>query len=152
MNQEHSIKVKDVIKDYCPERPITPPSLPPTHIAGYDTPTRTTSLLPNNFKTPILSPKPIHAKEKYASFIVEESYFPKNPDPLYYHVGSIEAIDYIKAKLTKEQFKGFLRGNIIKYMSRAGYKSNGDPIKYESEDYIKAKYYMDLLASKNLFD
>jgi hypothetical protein len=40
----------------------------------------------------------------------------------YYKVGGIEVIDYIKAKLTPEQFKGYLLGNIYKYSGRCQYK------------------------------
>lgn len=40
----------------------------------------------------------------------------------YYRVGGIEVIDYIKAKLTPEQYKGYLLGNIYKYSGRCQYK------------------------------
>lgn len=40
----------------------------------------------------------------------------------YYDVGGIEVIDYIQAKLTPEQFKGYLLGNIYKYSGRMQYK------------------------------
>lgn len=43
----------------------------------------------------------------------------------YYAVGGIEVIDYIKAKLTPEQYKGYLLGNIYKYSGRLEYK--GEP-------------------------
>lgn len=43
-----------------------------------------------------------------------------NPD--HYKRGGIEAIDYIQAKLTPEEFAGYCRGNALKYVSRAGYK------------------------------
>ena len=42
----------------------------------------------------------------------------------YYDVGGMEVINIIKAKLSKEGFKGYLRGNIIKYACRAGHKPN----------------------------
>lgn len=58
----------------------------------------------------------------------------------YYDVGGIETIDFIKAKLSKKEWKGFLRGNVIKYVARAPYK--GD----EPHDYKKAAYYCDLLT------
>lgn len=41
----------------------------------------------------------------------------------YYDAGGIEVIDIIKAKLSKEGFKGYLQGNIIKYSCRAGHKA-----------------------------
>jgi len=40
----------------------------------------------------------------------------------YYDVGGIEVIDYIAAKLTPEQYKGYLLGNIYKYSGRMQYK------------------------------
>ena len=43
-----------------------------------------------------------------------------NPD--HYKAGGIEAIDYIQAKLSPEEFAGYCRGNALKYVSRAGRK------------------------------
>jgi hypothetical protein len=40
----------------------------------------------------------------------------------YYDVGGISTIDVIKAKLTPEQFEGFLLGNSIKYACRLNHK------------------------------
>jgi len=40
----------------------------------------------------------------------------------YYDIGGIEVIDIIKAKLSREGFKNYLLGNIIKYACRAGHK------------------------------
>jgi hypothetical protein len=42
--------------------------------------------------------------------------------PPHYRVGGIEAIDYIEAKLTPEEFQGYCRGNALKYLSRLGHK------------------------------
>lgn len=42
--------------------------------------------------------------------------------PDHYKVGGIEAIDYIEAKLSPEEFAGYCRGNALKYLSRAGHK------------------------------
>jgi hypothetical protein len=42
----------------------------------------------------------------------------------YYDAGGIETINVIKAKLTPEQFKGYLLGNLIKYSSRANFKGS----------------------------
>jgi len=44
--------------------------------------------------------------------------------PEHYKVGGIETIDFIKAKLTPEEFRGYLKGNVLKYASRAGHKDN----------------------------
>jgi len=44
--------------------------------------------------------------------------------PPHYKVGGIEVIDFIKAKLTPEEFRGYLKGNVLKYTSRAGHKDD----------------------------
>lgn len=54
----------------------------------------------------------------------------------YYDVGGVTVIDYIKAKLSPEEYSGFLKGNVLKYMSRAGYKED------ELSDLKKAQEYL----------
>lgn len=45
--------------------------------------------------------------------------------PSHYMDGGIETIDYIKAKCMKDNgFMGYLRGNALKYLSRAGIKDD----------------------------
>jgi hypothetical protein len=58
--------------------------------------------------------------------------------PSHYTQGGIETIDYLQAKLTHEEFVGYLKGNVLKYMSRANIK-NG------VEDYKKAQWYLNKL-------
>ena len=58
--------------------------------------------------------------------------------PQHYTHGGIETIDYLQAKMTKEQFEGYLLGNILKYVSRYSHK-NG------VEDLQKAEWYIDKL-------
>ena len=41
-----------------------------------------------------------------------------NINPSHYTQGGIQSIDYMKAKLTPEEYQGFLKGNIIKYITR----------------------------------
>jgi len=74
-----------------------------------------------------------------------ESYYPPGAgvgikdmvnSPSHYTQGGIETIDYIKAKLTPEEFKGYLKGNIIKYTSRAGLKDE------VAQEFSKAKWYI----------
>lgn len=60
-------------------------------------------------------------------------------NPTHYQIGGIETIDYIEAKLTPEQYKGYCKGNSIKYLSRAGHKGE------EIEDYKKAAWYLNRL-------
>ena len=38
--------------------------------------------------------------------------------PMHYAAGSIECIDAIEAQLSAEEFRGYLKGNIIKYIWR----------------------------------
>jgi len=56
--------------------------------------------------------------------------------PAHYKVGGIETIDFIEAKLTAEEYRGYLRGNVLKYMSRADHK--GDRL----ENLKKAQWYL----------
>lgn len=58
--------------------------------------------------------------------------------PSHYKVGGIETIDYMQAKMTSEQYEGYLLGNIIKYTSRYRHK-NG------VEDLRKAQWYLNKL-------
>lgn len=65
-----------------------------------------------------------------------------DPKSTYYDVGGIESIDVIRAKLTPEQFKGFLLGNMIKYSLRMNYK---DQMERDNE---KVGYYQGELAGE----
>lgn len=73
-------------------------------------------------------------------------FFPKEGEKLYdavnnpshYGQGSIEAIEYIRDFLTPEEYIGYLRGNIAKYLHRWRYK-NG------LEDLKKAQWYQNEL-------
>jgi len=40
----------------------------------------------------------------------------------HYDVGGIETIDFIRAKLTLDQYRGYLLGNVLKYASRLEHK------------------------------
>ena len=41
-----------------------------------------------------------------------------------HYQGDVEPIELMQAQMTREAFMGFLRGNIIKYVSRFGKKDN----------------------------
>lgn len=62
--------------------------------------------------------------------------------PHHYKIGGIETLDYIKAKLTPVEYAGFLKGNILKYISRAGYKED------EVKDLNKAQVYLGILIAE----
>ena len=59
--------------------------------------------------------------------------------PSHYNQGGIETLDIIKMSLTKEEYKGYLKGNVLKYRERAQFKGNAE------QDYAKAKFYFDEL-------
>lgn len=59
-------------------------------------------------------------------------------NPNHYVFGGVETIEYLKAKMTADEFSGFLKGNVLKYVSRES-KKNG------LEDLKKAKWYLDKL-------
>lgn len=62
-------------------------------------------------------------------------------NPSHYGQGKIEAIEYIKDSLSKEEYIGYLRGNIAKYLHRWRYK-NG------LEDLKKAQWYLERLIEE----
>lgn len=62
---------------------------------------------------------------------------PINPD--HYKIGGIETIDYLRAKLTPQEFAGYCRGNALKYLSRAGYKDD------DAQEIGKAIWYLERL-------
>lgn len=58
-----------------------------------------------------------------------------------HYKGDIECIDAIKSTMTKEAFKGYLKGNIMKYIWRYE-KKNGN------EDLLKAQWYLKKLIDE----
>ena len=64
-----------------------------------------------------------------------------NINPNHYTFGGIETIDYLEAKLSDGEFNGFLKGNVLKYVSREAEK-NG------VEDLKKAQWYLSRFIEK----
>jgi len=60
-------------------------------------------------------------------------------NPSHYGQGTIEAIEYIKDFLTTEEYIGYLRGNIAKYLHRWRFKGKA------LEDLKKARWYLNAL-------
>lgn len=58
--------------------------------------------------------------------------------PPHYTVGGIECIEAIEAQLTSEEYRGYLKGNIVKYIWRERNKGNIQSLK-------KAQWYLDRL-------
>ena len=59
--------------------------------------------------------------------------------PPHYLKGKKETIDVIKDCMTDDEYHGYLKGNVLKYVSR--YKFKGEPL----EDLHKAQWYLNRL-------
>ena len=68
------------------------------------------------------------------------------PDPVnhptHYTAGNIEVIDILKDQLTADEFKGFCKGNVLKYVMRSRLKGK------EKEDCKKASWYLDRMIKE----
>ena len=62
--------------------------------------------------------------------------------PDHYCYGGIETIEYIKAKLSPEEYRGYMKGSVIKYLSRAGHKDDA------IQDLKKAQWYLNRLIEE----
>lgn len=60
-----------------------------------------------------------------------------NPD--HYKMFQAEAIDIIESALTHEEYVGYLKGNMLKYRLRAGFKEKSK----RDEDLNKSNWYQD---------
>ena len=58
--------------------------------------------------------------------------------PEHYRQGEIECIDAIAAALTPDEFRGYCKGNVLKYVWRERHKGNAQSLK-------KARWYLDRL-------
>ena len=56
--------------------------------------------------------------------------------PSHYQLDGMEAIDIIKAILTPEEYRGYLKGNALKYIIREPYKGN------PAQDVAKAEWHL----------
>jgi len=63
---------------------------------------------------------------------------PSSPN---HYKGSIECIDVLDACMSEDQFEGFLRGNVLKYVYR--YRA-----RHGIEDLRKAQVYLDWLIER----
>ena len=63
--------------------------------------------------------------------------------PDHYTHNGIEAINVIEAKLTDEQYQGYLQGSVMKYLLRSNYKGK------RNEDLKKAQWYLNTLVENN---
>ena len=58
--------------------------------------------------------------------------------PMHYAAGNVECIDAIEAQMTPEEFKGYLKGNVVKYLWRERKKGGKESLK-------KARWYLNKL-------
>lgn len=56
--------------------------------------------------------------------------------PAHYKQGDIECIDAIRAALTDEEWRGYCKGNVVKYIWREKHKGGAESLK-------KAQWYLD---------
>lgn len=65
---------------------------------------------------------------------------PDNKPPVdHYDRGTIQPIDFMEGSFTLDEYRGFLKGQVIKYIARYRYK--GTPL----DDLAKAKRYLEWL-------
>lgn len=63
-----------------------------------------------------------------------------HPPVAHYDRGQVQPIDFMEGSFTPDEYRGFLKGQVIKYISRYRYK--GAP----EADLIKAQTYLGWLA------
>jgi len=63
-------------------------------------------------------------------------------NPAHYTAGAIECIDYMQDVLTPDEFRGYLRGQVIKYQHRLMAKGN------PAQDAAKLVWYANRLAEQ----
>ena len=68
--------------------------------------------------------------------MVNKVYFDNVNSPKHYLKGNKETIDVIRDCMTTDEYHGYLKGNVLKYVSR--YKFKGEPL----QDLHKAEWYL----------
>ena len=64
---------------------------------------------------------------------------PANVDhPQHYQTEGLECIDAIRAQMSPDEYRGFLKGNVLKYLWRERRKGG-------TESLLKAQWYLDRL-------
>ena len=97
------------------------------------------------------------SREELASYIVHPddlmsfTGYPEEEEdvvnnPSHYNTGNIECIEAIEESMTPEAYKGYLKGNCMKYLWRYDYK--GKPV----EDLEKAQWYLAKLLQEVVFE
>lgn len=68
----------------------------------------------------------------------------KNYGPKHYRRGNVQPWEAMQAWFSPEEFEGYLRGNVIKYIARCNDKHD-TPL----DDLYKAKHYLEMLIEVN---
>jgi len=79
-------------------------------------------------------------RDKHPALVKKYEDFVNSPP--HYNYGKIECIEAIEESMTPEAFKGYLKGNTMKYLWR--YERKGKSV----EDLKKAQWYLDKLISE----
>jgi len=85
----------------------------------------------------------VPSENPLADFIEQMEEDPVN-NPSHYNTGDVECIDGIKAALSEEEYRGYLRGAALKYLWRCTYKGK------MKEDLSKAEWYISKLKETEL--
>tara|TARA_R100001244_G_scaffold124499_1_gene94328 strand:- start:195 stop:446 length:252 start_codon:yes stop_codon:yes gene_type:complete len=64
--------------------------------------------------------------------------------PPHYNTNGLETIDLIQQSMSNDEFKGYLKGNVLKYVSRYRHKHSSEPKK----DLLKAQWYLNKLLKE----
>ena len=81
--------------------------------------------------------------KQYNTTLLGESMADDNVNsPSHYKYGKKETIDVIQDCMTNDEYHGYLKGNVLKYVSR--YKFKGEPL----EDLQKAQWYLNRLIKE----
>ena len=72
---------------------------------------------------------------------MKDEYWNEVNSPDHYNRNTVETIDHIRDSMEPQEFRGYLKGNIFKYVSRCRYKDKENPVK----DLLKAEWYLNKL-------
>ncbi len=81
------------------------------------------------------------ALDPYITMLKEEEKEDVVNNPTHYNTGEIECIDAIKESMSSVAFKGYLKGNCMKYLWRYDYKGK------QVQDLQKAGWYLNKLTA-----
>jgi len=73
---------------------------------------------------------------------MKDDYWNEVDSPEHYNRNTVETIDLIRDSMEPQEFRGYLKGNIFKYVSRYRYKDQENPVK----DLLKARWYLEKLV------